>query len=182
MLQKKSSDIHVYLLALLVPASFGVAGQNSIAAAACGPESLQFDVNTGPYPPALPKPEPGNALVYVVEDQVDPVCLRCVETARIGFDGKWVGANRLDSWLSFQVQPGEHHLCADLQGRRRLRFDPKRISVAGFKAEPGAVYYFIARVTHTAYLGPLVDLEPMNRDEGEFLVSSYYPSSSRARK
>jgi len=168
------------LLAAICIASTAVAADNPSVASACGSEDAKFQVRLSEYPAALPKPQAGSALVYVIEDQVVPVCrVGCVETARIGLDGSWVGANRFDSWLSFEVKPGEHHLCIDLQGKGRGPFDPKRVSLARFTADVGATYYFIARVTHTAYVGPWVDLQPANRDEGAFLVYRHYPSSSR---
>ncbi len=168
------------LFAAILAASTALAADNPMVASACGSENAKFDVPLAPFPAVPPKPQAGSALVYVIQIQVVPVCrVGCVETARVGLDGNWVGANRFDSWLSFQVKPGAHHLCADLQGNRASPADPNRISLAGFTAEVGAVYYFVARVTHTAYTGPLVNLEPLNPDEGAFLVSRYYPSSSR---
>jgi len=171
------------VFATLLAASTLLAADNPPGASACGVAGAKFDVHLAHYPSVFPKPQAGSALVYVIQVQMVPVCLvGCIETARIGLDGEWLGANRFDSWLSFQVKPGQHHLCAALQGKKGGLTDPNRISLAGFTAQVGAIYYFAARVTHTSYTGPLVDLEPLNPDEGAFLVSRYYPSSSRPQK
>jgi len=167
----------------ILAASILVAADNPSGAPACGTAGAKFDVHLGQFPSILPRPQADSALVFVIEVQAVPVCLvGCIETARIGLDGKWVGANRFDSWLVFQLNPGEHHLCAALDGKKTDLADPNRVSLASLTAEAGGTYYFIARVTHTTYLGPWIDLEALNRDEGAFLVSRYYPSSSTAHK
>ena len=170
------------MLAVVLAASTALAADNPTVDSACGAAGAKFDVHLVQYPSVPPKPQADSALVYVIQVQAVPVCLvGCIETARIGLDGKWLGANRFDSWLYFQIKPGEHHLCAALQGKKGGLADPNRISLTGLTAEAGAAYYFIARVTHTAYLGPSIDLHLANRDEGAFLVRSYYPSSSQPK-
>jgi hypothetical protein len=172
-----------FSLPALVAVSCGLGADSGIAPSACGPESARFQVRLTRQPTPLRRPTPGNALIYFIEDQAPQLCGICVETARIALDGNWVGADRNDSWLSFQVKAGEHHLCADLQRSRSQVPDEKRIALFGFTADSGAIYYFILRVLHTtSTTGPWIDLEPANRDEGEFLVSSYPESSSRPRK
>jgi len=94
-----------------------------------------------------------------------------------------VGAQHHDSWLSFSLQPGSHHLCADLQGERGQSAERKRISLTSFMAEPSTVHYFRVRTTLDYQLGwTTVDVEAVNRDEGELLVTSYPPSSSQPQK
>jgi hypothetical protein len=106
-------------------------------------------------------------------------------TARIGLDGAWVGANHGDSWFSFLAEPGEHHLCANWQPAALVEgFVPaKLVSPAGFRAEAGNVYYFRVRIeAPDLKQGPLIDMEPVSKDEAEFLIASYPFSTSHPKK
>jgi len=98
-------------------------------------------------------------------------------------DGAWLGATRTNSYIAFTVEPGEHHLCTSWQSHwQRLS---KLAAFAGFTAEPGKVYYFRERVTYSSYGGGSanmnLDLEPVNLDEGQYLIASYKPSTSHAK-
>lgn len=85
--------------------------------------------------------DPGKALIYLIEEQKLRV-FRDV-TVRVGLDGKWVGAIRGTSYLSFAVEPGEHHLCVDFPSEF---LEPGRlVSLYGFTAQAGKTYYFRAR-------------------------------------
>jgi hypothetical protein len=165
-------------------ASCAFAGDQGVIARACGPEAVTFDVKVGQPLAALPKPEGGKALVFVIQERrLFGGCIKCTPTVRIGVDGKWVGAQHHDSWLSFSVQPGGHHLCADLQAEKGESAEPKRISLTSFTAEPSTVYYFRVRTTLEDYSGwTTVDVGALNSDEGELLVTSYPPSSSQPQK
>ncbi len=165
-------------------ASCAFAGDKGVIARACGPESVTFDVKTAQALAALPNPDAGKALVFVIQDRrLVGECIKCTPTVRIGVDGNWVGAQHHDSWLSFSVQPGGHHLCADLQASERGRSaEPKRISLTSFTAEAGTVYYFRVRTTNDRLGWTTVDVGAVNRDEGELLVTSYPPSSSQPQK
>jgi hypothetical protein len=164
-------------------ASCAFAGDQGVIARACGPEAVTFDVKTGQPLAALPKPDAGKALVFVIQDRrLVSECIKCTPTVRIGVDGNWMGAQHHDSWLSFSVQPGSHHLCADLQGERGRSAEPKRISLASFTAEAGAVYYFRVRTTNDRLGWTTVDVGAVNSDEAELLVTSYPPSSSQPQK
>jgi len=149
----------------------------SVAAAesACGPSKIQFgvttEVNDGRH--SLLQPDPGEALVYVVEDQKFKVVNDV--TTKVGVDGTWVGANLGNSYLSFSVEPGKHHLCTDwISG-----FVPhgRLVSLTSFTAEPGRIYYFRARTSASptsgrARAGASLDLGLVDEDEGKLLVAS----------
>src|ERR1700683_4199892 len=123
--------------------SISAFAQNLSAAAAesaCGPSNIQFAIKTSNNAHQLAPPDPGRALVYVVEDQKFKVVNDV--TTRVGVDGAWGGANRGDSYFSFAVEPGKHHLCTDwisdfLPGGRL-------VSLTSFTAESGSVYYLRA--------------------------------------
>ena len=171
------------LLVLLLTTACALAQDMRLVAAACGPENLTFDVVLDKTL-ALPKLEPGKALVYVIQDQFYFAgCLKCPNTTRVGLDGAWMGANNKPSWVSFQVAPGPHHLCVDLQASKVFRApESGRVSLAGFTAQAGLTYYFRVRLLYGEGGPPLVDLSAINTDEGRFLVSSYYPSVSKPKK
>lgn len=127
----------------------------------------------------------GKALVYVIEDQQFKGVKEV--TVRVGLDGSWVGATRGDSYLSFPVEPGEHHLCADIVPGVLSVGRP--VSLFGFVAEAGNAYYFRARTTG----GPpsamdrnglndtiSIDLDLLNSDEGKLLLTYSSLSVSRA--
>lgn len=175
------------LLFLSIPAFCQNSTVNSTVSS-CGPNDVLFRVKTQNLQ-AIPSPEPGKALVFVVEDQKFKA-VRDV-TVRVGLDGSWVGANRGNTFLYFAVEPGEHHLCADWVSG----FVPngRAISVANFTAEAGRVYYFRARTVGSYGTfgdnsglqlpnGAGIDLDPVNADEGKFLVARSESSVSHSKK
>ncbi len=104
-------------------------------------------------------------------------------TIRIGLDGAWMGATRANSYIAFSVDPGEHHLCTNWQSHfKRLS---REAAFTGFTAEAGKTYYFRARIgyeTVGAATTMTLDLDPVNADEGKYLVASNPPSTSHPQK
>jgi hypothetical protein len=145
---------------------------------ACGPDNVKFKVSSSGRQPAA-EPEPGKALVYVVEQFDRPSNEIGRPTIRVGLDGSWMGANRGTSYLSFSVEPGEHHLCTDWQSLPPWLHVPA--SLAGLTAEPAQTYYFRARVMENRGYFTL-DLEPVNGDEGRMLVETSPLSGYRPKK
>ncbi len=152
------------------------------AEAACGPAQVQFDARATKDAPAsaVAQPEPGKSLVYVVEVFDRAVNQISRPTLRIGLDGNWVGADKADSYLSFSVDPGEHHLCARWQSH--LKQFSEKAAFAGLTADPGKVYYFRARILEGGGSSFSLDLSPVNQDEGKYLVASSVPSVSHPKK
>lgn len=174
----------VILLVVLFFATSAFAQDPTLVAAAeaaCGPAAVQFDAQAAKdnnQPPA--QPEVGKSLVYVVEvfEAVNPIGS---PTLRIGLDGKWVGADKADSYLSFSVDPGEHHLCTRWQSRLK-RFSDKA-AFANLTADPGKTYYFRARISVIGGGSDFsLDFAPVNEDEGKYLVASSAPSVSHPKK
>jgi hypothetical protein len=151
--------------------------------AACGGKDVQFDTQTAPSQ-SFTQPKAGKSLVYVVEvfDKVVGEISR--PTLRVGVDGKWVGADKGNSYISFSVDPGEHHLCANWQSHWK-RFSNER-AFNGFTADRGKIYYFRARITEiggaTGGSNFSLDLEPLNGDQGKYLVASSAASTSQPKK
>jgi hypothetical protein len=152
----------------------------SPADTACGPSATRFQVKKNQGQPQVPALEAGSARIYVIEDLLtgewsDPL-------VRIGIDGVWVDADQGNSWSTFTVPAGEHHLCADWQpgpihsGGRALY---------GFKADADSTYYLRVRFPavangHTNDYGVL--FEPVNPDEAQYLLSQYPQATSAAKK
>jgi hypothetical protein len=163
-----------------------VSAQDSAPLSVCGPMSVEFQIKMDDTQSPNVTPEPGKALVYVIEDQQFKAAKDVI--VRIGLDGAWVGATRGDSYLSFPVEPGEHHLCANIMSG--LLSTGRRVSFFGLTTEAAGVYYFRARITG----GPSsamdrnglddtisIDLDALNRDEGKFLVAYSSRSVSKAK-
>lgn len=148
---------------------------------ACGPKEVRFDATTAPGQPA--SPEPGKALVYVNEVFKKVPGEWGNPTIRVGLDGNWMGATRANSYIVFSVDPGEHHLCTNWQSH--LKRLSREASFTNFTAEAGKTYYFRARVSYqtvgTATVMSL-DLDPINPDEGQYLVASNPVSTSHPQK
>jgi len=176
----------ILLLFLLASSAFAQDKEPiATAEAACGPKGVRFDVKTDKGQHPAPKPEPGKALVYVVEDQrqdLRPCIGNCGSITKLGLDGTWIGANRGSSYFFFFIGPGEHHLCAAWEKGGERPQD--RTSLASFTAEPGHIYYF--RVRATVMAPPTgfysLDLEPINDDEGQLLVAASPLSVSNQKK
>jgi hypothetical protein len=153
------------------------------AEAACGSKDVQFEPQAASSQP-LAQPDAGKSLIYVVEvfDKVVGQISR--PTLSIGVDGKWVGADKGNSYISFSVEPGEHHLCANWQSRWK-RFSNEE-AFNGFTADPGKTYYFRARINEIGAPGAAsnfsLDLESLNEDQGKYLVASSAMSAAQPKK
>ncbi len=165
------------LLFLSLALSVSVFAQQSPTAsspdAACGPLEVQFDAHASAGQPPS-QPEPGKALVYVIEDFRKAPGEFGNPTIRVGADGQWEGAIRANSYIFFSVDPGEHHLCTSWQSSwKRLS---KLASFSHLTAEAGNTYYFRARITYSSYGNGAatmnLDLLPVDVDEGRYLVAS----------
>jgi hypothetical protein len=144
----------------------------ALSAAGCGPAEVHFDVKTDKKQHPSGRLEPGKALVYVFEEDTSGQ----EPTTRVGLDGKWMGANQIQSYFFFSAEPGEHRLCTNWQEKyaRLARLG----SALVFNAEAGKTYYF--RIMITTIYG--IVLEPLNSAEGQFLISGDALSTSTPRK
>ena len=164
-----------FLLASPALAQNGAAA--TAALSACGPADVKFDVNMDQTQPVT-EPPTGKALVYMIEDGGQGTEFGGI-TVRVGLDGAWIGANKENSYFTFSVSPGEHHLCSNWQSG--LKTFAVYHSLASFTAEAGKIYYFRAR-----FLGwgreSRLDLDEINGDEGRYLVSTSSLSVSHPKK
>lgn len=148
--------------------------QSTAPAAACGSLQVSMAVKLDSSQHMLQQPQPGKALIYFIHDAGRDAGFTYPST-RIGMDGKWVSANKNSSWFSLPLEPGEHHLCAAIQ----YPFTATVVALAHINAEAGQVYFY--RTTYlsgTAYL----DLQPIDSDEGAYLIASFPLARAHARK
>lgn len=138
--------------------------------AGCGSDDIHFDVKMDKNQHALTQPATGKALVYVFEDDLTGGGL---PTTRVGFDGKWAGANVPDSYFFAAVTPGVHRLCLNWQGH------PKMGAARDFTAETGKVYFFLAGIAASGSEAFALDEVP--EAEGHFLIASHGLGTSAVR-
>jgi hypothetical protein len=148
------------------------------AQSACGPANIKFDAKQDASQHPTPQPEAGKALVYVAQEIGELKCSRCALT-RIGMDGAWVGANQGSSYFSFAAEPGDHHVCLNWQSVLSAR--SRAYAFVSFRAEAGKVYYLRARIFPGNY-DYSFDLEPMDPDQGKYVVASSEFSLSHPKK
>jgi hypothetical protein len=184
----------VFGLVAVAAGSAGVAGAQVAptsapgVAAACGALNVKFDVSDGsaqttsqpggPQTGSAQVPE-GKALVYLVEDFHKQPWGN--PTVRIGVDGKWVGATTSETYLSFAVDPGVHHLCMSVQGLALYQLQ-KGITLQQLKAEAGKTYTLRVRFVAGRDTLPLVLVDAVDEDEGQFLIQTLSPVAWKVKK
>ncbi len=164
----------VALIALLFAAPAVAQTPSSGLPAACGPEKVTFKATVLETRQTLAQPTPGKARVYFVQDNGMLGDEYQHDTLRIGLDGAWAGAYKNNSYFTVLVGPGEHHVCANVQSRLSVG---QLLALAHFTAEAGKVYYFRTRFLNGLTRGyppsPYVDLDPVDNDQGKYLIASY---------
>jgi hypothetical protein len=167
----------VAFIALFFVASVFAQNPSAVATAACGPEKVSINVKLDKSDHGLAQPDPGKALVYIIQDRGKyPAGYVGTVVTMIGLDGKWVGANKNNSYFSISVEPGEHHMCACVQSRLG-----HPVGLVHFTAEAGNVYYFDARVVASDY-GLYLFLGVVDSDQAKFQIASYPLSVSTPKK
>ena len=147
-------------LVVLLAASAFAQEPSGVATSACGPKSATFQVRLDKSQHTLAQPDPGKALVYFIQENG--------AAARTGLDGSWAGANKNSSYFAVSVEPGEHHVCADVQTPRGIPRVP--VGLLHFTAEAGRVYYFDARVVYGAE--SYLFLGAIDSDQAKYLIDS----------
>lgn len=141
---------------------------------ACGPLDVRFDAHAagGQLPIHA---ESDKALIIVAEEFRPVPGVIYSPTIKVGLDGTWMGATHGSTYLYFSIDPGEHHLCIELQTHFKRHSDR---AFAHVTAEPGKTYYFRAREMdfHAEHY---LDLDAVDADEGQYLVAESQLSESR---
>jgi hypothetical protein len=163
------------LVALFFAGSALAQGPSALPTAACGPENVSFNVKLG-APNSLVLPDPGKALIYFIHDSGSWGTIG-YPTTKLGIDGTWVGADHSDSYFFVFVDPGEHHLCATLQSS----LVDQRVELVHLNAKAGKVYFYRTRLLLSRTI-ELLQLEPIDSDQGWYLIASYPRSISKPKK
>lgn len=166
----------MWLLIIPFVASSIASGQTP--GGACGPATTMFEVHLGTSQPTLSASRSSDARIVVFPEAIS-VVTGCREITRIGLDGHWVGATCIGSHINFDINPGEHHICVDLQKEEKVQGK----AFFGLKAESGKVYYFRAEIIDANAYGVnrAVHLDAINEDEGLFLLSITPNSESKSK-
>ncbi len=144
--------------------------------AACGHENVSFKVKLDESQHTLAQPDPGEARVYFLHDAGTSITLG-YPTVKLAMDGAWVGANHGNSYFSVSVEPGEHHVCVTLQSS----LVAQRVELAHFTAEAEKVYYYRTQLV-TSRSVELLELEPIDSDQGKYLIATFPLSVSQLKK
>jgi hypothetical protein len=164
----------IALITLLLAASALSQEPPSGVTSACGPRTGSFAVNLDSSQHTQAQPEPGKALVYFIQEKgKDTFSV----TTTIGIDGAWVGANKNSSYFSVSVEPGERHVCANVQS-----FRGHPVGLAHFTAEAGKVYYFNARAVYGEESSLYLFFGEVDSDEAEYLIAPSPLSVSTPKK
>jgi hypothetical protein len=162
------------LIALLFAASAFAQEPSDGVASACGPKDASFDVKLDKSQHTLAQPEPGKARVYFIQEKGADVLN--LET-KIGLDGAWVGVNKNSSYFAVSVEPGEHHVCANVE---TYRGHP--VGFVHFTAEAGGIYYFSARVVYGEEAKANLFFGALDSDQAKYLIASSPLSVSAPKK
>jgi hypothetical protein len=174
-----------FILVFMVLLSSALFAQDNagkaLGAPGCGPANQKFEVKTDSGQHPVTQPEPGKAVIYVIQDD------RYFEshprpTTRVGVDGSWVGAMRSNSYLQTSIEPGEHHLCASWQSFVGIGMGMK-VAALHFTAESAESYYFVVKDKWLRDHGPGdIKFEALDSDEGQLLASKSAFSTSYPKK
>jgi len=160
------------LMVMLLALSALAQDTPSRLASACGPKDVTFTVRMD-LSHASAEPEPGKARVAFIQDD-GPWGEQQHYVMKIGLDGAWVGAYKQNSYFTVSVDPGEHHVCANVQSKASIGL---QLALAHFTAEPGRIYYFRTRffagMPGIESAPPHVDLETVDSDEAKYLMASF---------
>jgi hypothetical protein len=170
------SKMNVVVFFLLACATAGQAGATALPSA-CGDDKIQFDVKTQKAEPASLTPEPGKALVVLIETIDGSVPPWDVPSTRFAIDGTWIGANRGNSYFVISVTPGAHNVCSGWQGSFSEQRD--RSDMSPLTAEAGKVYFFESKVKWTGRSGSdgAFRFKQITDDQGRFRVKASKLSS-----
>jgi hypothetical protein len=179
---KASYGLKLVLFAVLILIATSAQAQKDAAVPAakqaCGPENAHFDVTLDASHP-LTAPASGKAVVYVLNDFPEDRPFPHFALA-VGMDGQWIGANQNRSYFGFLVAPGTHHLCAD--GPRGKLWPRPSIELRRFEAKAGETYYFRIQFLFVGEGAQVIlELQPVDEDEGQFLIQTSRHSASHIK-
>ncbi|MGD0732753.1 MAG: hypothetical protein ABR956_15930 [Terracidiphilus sp.] len=177
----KSRSYVLLLSALLLTAVQARAA--TVLQGACGDDSSKFDVTAqeDAPKPAFAPPSAGKSLIVFIERNSYKTTHFGYATVRFGIDGSWIGANYGNSYLTAEVDPGVHHVCANWQptsfSTAKKTDAENKNAVDTFTAEAGKVYFIMATVVVESHTQGVPDhsifLSKLSDDEGASRVKEY---------
>jgi hypothetical protein len=172
----------IALVTLFFAASALAQNPTAVLPAACGPKDFNFDVKLDDTQHTPMQAEPGKAVVYFIQDD-GPMGNHQHNTLRIGLDGAWAGAYKQNSYFTVSVEQGEHHVCANVQSKYSIG---SLVVLAHFTVEARKVYYFrtrfIAGMTSLYPTPPYLEFDPIDSDQGKYLIATFPLSISMPKK
>jgi hypothetical protein len=147
--------------------------------AACGAGDTNFKTTRDTTPFAPIDPPPGKALVYVIEQM--PQLGIYTTKVKVGIDGTWLGETQLQSFISFDVDPGVHHLCAMYEGQA-LSTEMSSAILHRLNVEAGKTYYLLYRGLVSKDSGEVGFFDEVDEDEGRHLLQSSDRMTSVVKK
>jgi hypothetical protein len=166
----------IAFVALIFAASAFAQSPSPNPTAACGPGNVSFKVKLDGNRQTQTPPDAGKARVYFIHESGGTGTVG-YPTTKFGVDGAWVGANHANSFFSVSVDPGQHHVCVALQSS----LVDSRVELAHFRAVAGETYFFRTRLVMSREVELLV-LEPIDSDQGKYLIDLFSLSVSRPKK
>lgn len=148
------------------------------ALAACGPKKTRFVVKLEHHPFTPSPAPPGLARVYLItETQAIPLVHTPI--TKIGMDGHWIGANKVASYLTFNVSPGSHVFCATISGHGLFRVrEPASVALTNLDAQAGHTYYLW---NYSMGAGDAFTFAPINPDQAAMYLETMSESMSRPK-
>ena len=143
---------------------------------ACGHENVSFNVRQDDSGHTLTQPDPGKARVYFIHDAGTSFTLG-YPTVKFALDGAWIGANHGNSYFSVVIDPGQHHMCVNLQSN----LVQQRVELAHFTATADTIYYYRTRLVMSRSV-ELLELDAIDSDQGKYLIASFPLSVSSVKK
>jgi len=159
------------LSALLPGAAAHAAGQQGTVnpmSAACGPDRANFTVTKDAVQPGPARVPKDKAMVYVIEAM--PKVPIVTTKVNIGLDGRWIGATQAEGFLNVVLDPGVHHMCAVYQGHAEGMDEEGRTLLLHLNVEAGKTYYLRYHALFLKDDPGIAFFEPVDADEGQFLL------------
>ena len=145
------------------------------ALAACGPKKAHFAVKLEHHPFTPSPPPPGVARVYLISE-TQAIPLVHTPITKVGMDGQWIGANKVDSYLTMNVSPGSHVFCATIAGHGLFRVrEPASVALAKLDAQAGHTYYLW---NYSMGAGDAFTFTPINPDQAAMYLETMSESVS----
>ena len=169
----------LFSLALVLPQAKAqqTAQDFPAAIAACGPAKIQFDVKPDKYVAPPPQVSADKVLVYLFEN-ITRARMNGV-LVRVGVDGKWIGATQSETYLTFLVDPGVHHLCVRAQGSW-LALAEDGIALHRLNAQMGMTYYFRTRISQPEGSTTTL-LDAIDDDQAQLLLQTSAHATSHPK-